>query len=76
MRAFFEGIQTLFVDFLFKPLDWLRALELDNWWLANIFSWAAIAICMYYTVYWCKELQKHADNGEENQDTTAHSFLK
>ena len=76
MRAFFEGIQTLFVDFLFKPLDWLRALELDNWWTANVFSWIAIAICAYYTVYWCKELQKHQDNGEENQDTTAHSFLK
>ncbi len=76
MRAFFEGIQTLFVDFLFKPLDWLRALELDNWWLANIFSWIAIVVCMYYTVYWCKELQKHQDSGEENQDTTAHSFLK
>jgi hypothetical protein len=76
MRAFFEGIQTLFVDFLFKPLDWLRSLELDNWWLANIFSWIAIATCMYYTVYWCMQLQKHQNNGEENQDTTAHSFLK
>ncbi len=76
MRAFFEGIQTLFVDFLFKPLDWLRALELDNWWLANIVSWALILVCVKYTIYWCKELQKHADNGEENQDTTAHSFLK
>jgi Family of unknown function (DUF6341) len=76
MRAFFEGIQTLFVDFLFKPLDWLRALELDNWWLANIVSWVLILVCVRYTIYWCKELQKHADNGEENQDTTAHSFLK
>ncbi len=76
MRAFFEGIQTLFVDFLFKPLDWLRALELDNWWLANIVSWVLILVCAKYTIYWCKELQKHADNGEENQDTTAHSFLK
>lgn len=76
MKAFFEGIQTLFVDFLFKPLDWLRALELDNWWLANTISWVAILICAWYTVYWCKELQKHQDNGEENQDTTAHSFLK
>lgn len=79
MRAFFEAIQSLFVDFLFKPLDWLRALEIDGywgWWLANTFSWVAIAVCAWYTVYWCKQLQKHADNGEENQDTTAHSFLK
>lgn len=78
MKAFFEGIQTLFVDFLFKPLDWLRALEVDGywgWWLANIFSWTAIAICAYYIVYWCKQLKIHQDNNEENQDTTAHSFL-
>jgi hypothetical protein len=75
MRAFFEGIQTVFVDFLFKPFDWLRALELDNWWLANIVSWALIIICAKYIVYWCKQLQIHKDNGEENQDTTAHSFL-
>lgn len=76
MRAFFEGIQSLFVDFLFKPLDWLRSLELSNWWLANIFSWIAILICAYYIVYWCKQLKIHQDNNEENQDTTAHSFLK
>ncbi|WP_264520050.1 DUF6341 family protein [Flavobacterium sp. N1994] len=76
MRAFFEGIQSLFVDFLFKPLDFLRSLELSNWWLANIVSWTMICICGYFIVYWCKELVKHRDNNEENQDTTAHSFLK
>ena len=27
MKAFFEAIQSLFVDFLFKPWDWLRELE-------------------------------------------------
>ncbi len=76
MRAFFEAIESLFVDFLFLPLDWLRQLELSSWWLANIFSWALMAICAYYIVYWCLQLQKHQDNNEENQDTTAHSFLK
>jgi hypothetical protein len=76
MRAFFEGIQTLFVDFLFKPFDWLRALELDNWWLANIVSWTLMAICARYVIYWCKQLTLHQKNNEENQDTTAHSFLK
>ena len=76
MRAFFEGIQSLFVDFLFKPLDLLRNLELSNWWLANIISWVLIIVCCYYTVYWCKQLAIHRANNEENQDTTAHSFLK
>ena len=76
MRAFFEGIQSLFVDFLFKPLDFLRSIELGSWWLANFVSWALMIVCGYYIVYWCKELVKHKENNEENQDTTAHSFLK
>ncbi|MGL2962666.1 DUF6341 family protein [Flavobacterium sp. RSB2_4_14] len=76
MKAFFEGIQTLFVDFLFIPLDLLRQLELSNWWLANMVSWTLMIVCSYYIVYWCKQLQSHQDNNEENQDTTAHSFLK
>jgi hypothetical protein len=27
-------------------------------------------------VYWVLQLKLHDDNGEENQDTTAHSFFK
>ena len=76
MKAFFEAIQSLFVDFLFKPLDALRALELKNWFLANGISWILMGICAYYVVYWCKQLKKHRHDDEENQDTTAHSFLK
>ena len=76
MRAFFEGIQSLFVDFLFIPFDLLRSLELSSWWWANIISWALMIVCGYYIVYWCKELAKHRANNEEDQDTTAHSFLK
>ena len=80
MRAFFEGIQSLFVDFLFAPLDFLRHTEANTgywgWWLANIMSWIAIIICFRYIIYWCKQLSIHRANNEENQDTTAHSFLK
>jgi uncharacterized membrane protein len=79
MKTFFEAIETLFVDFIFLPLDWLRHLEVSGywgWWLANIVSWTLIIVCAYYMVYWCKQLQKHQDNNEENQDTTAHSFFK
>ncbi|MGV9002522.1 DUF6341 family protein [Flavobacterium sp.] len=76
MRAFFEAIQSLFVDFLFLPLDALRKLELSSWWFANIISWCLMAVCAYYIVYWCRQLKEHQDNNEENQDTTAHSFLK
>lgn len=76
MKAFFEAIQTLFVDFLFWPMDALRSLELTSWTLANLINWIFMIICTYFTVYWIKQLQLHKNNNEENQDTTAHSFLK
>lgn len=76
MKAFFEGIQSLFVDFLFLPLDFLRRLELSSWFGANIINWIFMAICATAMVYWVKQLSLHQKNNEENQDTTAHSFLK
>jgi len=76
MKALFEAIQALFVDFLFLPLDGLRWLELRSWWSANIISWIFIGIGAYYFVYWCKQIKLHKQNNDEYQDTTAHSFLK
>ena len=76
MKAFFEGIQTLFVDYLFKPLDLLRSFELVSWFGANFFNWIFMIICTAAMVYWIKQLRIFDDAGTENQDTTAHSFLK
>lgn len=76
MKAFFEGIQSLFVDFLFVPLDFLRSLELTSWFGANFMNWIFMAICASAMVYWILQLKEHKANNEENQDTTAHSFLK
>ncbi|MGK4566576.1 DUF6341 family protein [Flavobacterium sp. 3HN19-14] len=76
MKAFFEGIQSLFVDFLFKPWDFLRHLELKSWFGANTLNWIFMLICACAIYYWCKQLVEHKNNNEENQDTTAHSFLK
>jgi hypothetical protein len=39
MKAFFEGIQYLFVNILFAPLDFLRSLELASWFAANTINW-------------------------------------
>ena len=36
MKAFFEGIQYLFVNILFAPLDFIRALELKSWFGAHL----------------------------------------
>jgi hypothetical protein len=76
MKSFFEGIQSLFVDFLFKPLDGLRSLELSSWFGANTINWIFMAICAVAMLYWIKQLRIFDEAGTENQDTTAHSFLK
>lgn len=76
MKAFFKGIQSLFVDFLFVPYDFLRSLELTNWFAANIVNAIFMAICGAAMVYWVLQLRDHKANNEEYQDTTAHSFLK
>ena len=76
MKAFFEGIQYLFVNILFAPLDFLRSLELSTWFGANTINWIFMIICASAMVYWIKQLRIFDEAGEENQDTTAHSFLK
>ena len=75
MKSFFEAIEYLFVKILFWPMDLLRALELDNWWIANIITWIFIIIACIATWYWMKQLQIFKANKEDDQDTTAHSFL-
>jgi len=76
MRAFFEGIQWLFEEILFIPQDFFRELELSSWFGANIINWIFMIICTVAMVYWIKQLRIFDEKGEENQDTTAHSFLK
>jgi hypothetical protein len=76
MKTFFEGIQYLFVNILFAPLDFLRSLELKTWFVANTINWIFMIICATAMVYWIKQLKIFDEAGTENQDTTAHSFLK
>ena len=76
MKAFFEGIQWLFETIFFALHDFLRELELTHWFAANGINWIFMIICSVAIVYWCKQLKLHQDNGQENQDTTAHSFLE
>jgi hypothetical protein len=73
MKAFFEGIQYLFVNILFAPLDFLRSLELASWFAANTINWIFMIICASAMVYWIKQLRILMMR-TENQDTTAHSF--
>lgn len=76
MKSFFEGIQYFFEEILFAPMNFLRSLELENWWTANLINWIFILICLGSIWYWIKQLRIFAKNNEDHQDTTAHSFLK
>lgn len=75
MKSIFEGIQYLFVDILFAPLDAIRTLELTSWWGANVINGIFMVICAAAIIYWIKQLKLHKSNNDEYQDTTAHSFL-
>ncbi len=75
MKDFFYAIQDLFVDVLFAPYDALRALELDNWWLANSVSWIFTVICIVAIAYWMKQLKIFDNNNEEDKSISSHSFL-
>ncbi|WP_299332716.1 uracil phosphoribosyltransferase [uncultured Psychroserpens sp.] len=75
MKDFFYAIQDLFVNVLFAPFDALRALELENWWSANIISWMFIIIGIVAMVYWMLQLKKYNDNNEEDKSITSHSYL-
>ncbi|MBT8395033.1 MAG: uracil phosphoribosyltransferase [Bacteroidia bacterium] len=73
MKDFFYSIQDLFVNYLFKPFDALRHLELDNWWLSNSISWVLSIIGIIAFVYWMLQLNKF--DKEEDKSITAHSYL-
>ncbi|SFW64075.1 hypothetical protein SAMN02927921_02909 [Sinomicrobium oceani] len=76
MKDFLDSIQYLFEHVLFLPLNWLRNVELENWWAANALNWIFIIICMAALVYWVMQLKKYNDAGEGGKDISAHSFLK
>ncbi len=73
MTSFFRGIEDLFVNYLFWPLDQIRYME--NWWGANFFNWILMAIGFAGFIYWMLELKKYHDNDEEDMSSTSHSFL-
>ena len=59
MKDFFEGIQSFFEDFAFAPLDYLRHLQFDSWFFANIVNWLFILIGFAAFLYWMNEMKKH-----------------
>tara|TARA_B110000977_G_scaffold198491_1_gene283471 strand:- start:2797 stop:3033 length:237 start_codon:yes stop_codon:yes gene_type:complete len=74
-KGVFEGIQSITENVLFVPFDMLRAVELDNWWFANIMSWTLMLVGFVAFIYWMGQLKKFNDNDEEDKTSTSHSFL-
>ena len=75
MKEVFEAIAWLFEEVLFLPYNLFRELELSNWWLANAVNWGFAIVIFSLLVYWTIQLKIFNDKGEEDQDTSAHSFL-
>ena len=75
MTELIRAIETLFVDYLFAPMDWLRAMQYDSWFGANMVNWLLMAIGFVAMFYWLGQLKKFNDNNEERKDVTGHSFL-
>jgi hypothetical protein len=73
MRAFFEGIEDLFVDYLFWPYDFFRFME--SWWTSNLVNWLFAIAGIIAFAYWLKQLKLFNDSGEEDKSITAHSYL-
>jgi len=73
MRAFFEGIEDLFVNGLFWPYDFFRFMS--NWWTSNVVNWIFAILGATAMIYWLMQLKKFNDSGEEDKSITAQSYL-
>ncbi|MDT0606235.1 DUF6341 family protein [Croceitalea rosinachiae] len=73
MKAFFYGIEDLFVNVLFAPFDLLRFME--SWWSSNMVNWLFMIIGLVAFVYWMGQLKIFNDNSEEDKSITSHSYL-
>lgn len=69
-RSVWEGIASFFENVLFVPYDAIRELELDSWWLANIFSWIFMIIAAAAFVYWLIQLKQF---NEPTEDTYTYN---
>ncbi len=72
-RSFFEGIEDLFVNYLFLPFDFFRFME--GWWASNAVNGILAVIGMAAFVYWMLQLKQYDDNGEEDKSITSHTYL-
>ncbi|MCM5662312.1 DUF6341 family protein [Galbibacter mesophilus] len=63
MSDFFYGIQYLFEEVLFVPLDALRFL--DSWWLSNAINTIFILIGFAAFFYWMKQMKIFSEHEKD-----------
>ncbi len=71
MKDFFEGIASLFQDFLFIPFNLLRLeIQPDSWWAANGVNLLFLLIGTAFFFYWMKQLKifSKTENTEEDEE--------
>jgi uncharacterized membrane protein len=73
MKAFFEGIEDLFVNHLFWPFDFFRFMQ--SWWTSNTIIWIFFLLGIVAMFYWLSQLKLFNDRGEEDKSISAHSFM-
>ncbi|APU68079.1 MAG: uracil phosphoribosyltransferase [Christiangramia sp.] len=73
LRDLFEAIAWLFEDVLFIPLDWLRHLQDDSWFLANTLNWIFLIIGILAFGFWLKQLRIFEK--EEPEETQPNPYL-
>ena len=65
MTEFFRGIEHIFEEYLFLPLDLLREIQDDSWLAANGLNFFFLVIGLVAFAYWMKELKKFDENTED-----------
>ncbi len=73
-KGFWEGIASLFENVLFIPLDAMRELQLDSWFLANIVSWIFILVFAVLFIYWMRMLQVFHEHNEDDAHSPASRY--
>ena len=71
MKDFFEGIASLFQDFLFIPFDILRLdIQQESWLMANSVNFIFVLIGFGFLLFWMKQLKIFSkdENTEEDDE--------
>lgn len=69
MKDFFEGIASLFQDYLFIPFNILRKdLQPESWLAANGLNFIFLLIGFAFFAYWMKQLKSFNEDTKDTED--------